>query len=66
MSAQDEIGPSGRFRKMPAWRVHALAAEIKGLAGTAVAHARSRDADNQMAARRALEKIQRLVAEDGE
>ncbi len=66
MSAQDEIGPSGRFRNMPAWRVRQLAAEVKGLAGAAVHHARASDANSRMAACKALEKIQRLVAEDGD
>ncbi|WP_168602753.1 hypothetical protein [Novosphingobium sp. SG707] len=51
---------------MSAWRIHALAAEIKGLAGNAVAHARIRDPDNVMVARNALEKIRRLLAEDGD
>lgn len=66
MSAQDEIGPSGRFRKMPPAQLHALAVEVKGLANVALAYARSGDAEYGIAARKAMEKIQRLVAEDGD
>ncbi|NOW44088.1 hypothetical protein FHW96_000215 [Novosphingobium sp. SG751A] len=66
MSAQDDIGPVGRLRKLPNWRVLQLAEQVKGLASAAVDHARSGDVNSLMAARKALEKIEQLLADGGE
>lgn len=67
MSVQDEIGPVGALRKLPAWRVLQLSEQVKGLAAAAVHHARTGDHDGMFAARKALEKMQSLLNEgDGE
>jgi hypothetical protein len=66
MSAQDEIGPVGYIRKLPNWRIKQLAREVKVMADAAAHHAGNDDVTGMMAARGALSKIARLLAEDGD